>query len=166
MLWDGMLENGQPQLKAYNKHRLKFEDAVRYLILIDEAHHIINTRKGSEYGVQYLQRFMREARKYFGGIFFASHIISDFVPGNATQRAAEEVKKLFGLTQYKFIAEQDSESLSKLKDVFTGQLNDSELSQIPYLQRGQVLLCISSVKNIKMSVDVSRDELDLFGGGA
>ncbi|WP_431309035.1 VirB4 family type IV secretion system protein [Halalkalibacter lacteus] len=166
MLWDGMLENGQPQLKAYNKHRLKFEDAVRYLILIDEAHHIINTRKGSEYGVQYLQRFMREARKYFGGIFFASHIISDFVPDNATQRAAEEVKKLFGLTQYKFIAEQDSESLSKLKDVFTGQLNDSELSQIPYLQRGQVLLCISSVKNIKMSVDVSRDELDLFGGGA
>jgi DNA helicase HerA-like ATPase len=161
-----MLENGQPQLKAYNKHRLKFEDAVRYLILIDEAHHIINTRKGSEYGVQYLQRFMREARKYFGGIFFASHVISDFVPDNATQSAAEEVKKLFGLTQYKFIAEQDSESLSKLKVVFTGQLNDSELSQIPYLQRGQVLLCISSVKNIKMSVDVSQEELDLFGGGA
>jgi DNA helicase HerA-like ATPase len=109
---------------------------------------------------------MREARKYFGGIFFASHVISDFVPDNATQSAAEEVKKLFGLTQYKFIAEQDSESLSKLKVVFTGQLNDSELSQIPYLQRGQVLLCISSVKNIKMSVDVSQEELDLFGGGA
>lgn len=166
MLWDGMLSNGQPQFQAFNKHKLAFEDAVRYLILIDEAHHIINTREGSEYGVQYLQRFMREARKYFGGIFFASHVITDFVPENATQSAAEEVKKLFSLTQYKFIAEQDSESLSKLKDIFQGQLNESELSQIPYLQRGQVLLSISSVKNIKMSVDVSQDELDLFGGGA
>nr|WP_269758434.1 type IV secretion system protein VirB4 [Thalassobacillus sp. C254] len=45
MLWDGMLSNGQPQFKAFNKHKLEFEDAIRYLILIDEAHHIINTRK-------------------------------------------------------------------------------------------------------------------------
>ncbi|MGV2620989.1 type IV secretion system protein VirB4 [Halobacillus sp. ACCC02827] len=166
MLWDGMLNNGQPQFQAFNKHRLEFEDAIRYLILIDEAHHIINTRKGSEHGVQYLQRFMREARKYFGGIFFASHLITDFVPENADQNSAEEVKKLFSLTQYKFIAEQDSESLSRLKEVFVGQLNDSELNQIPFLQTGQVLLSISSVKNIKMNVDVSKEELDLFGGGA
>ncbi|MFP3470815.1 hypothetical protein R0J90_12305, partial [Micrococcus sp. SIMBA_144] len=88
MLWDGMLNNGQPQFQAFNKHRLEFEDAIRYLILIDEAHHIINTRKGSEHGVQYLQRFMREARKYFGGIFFASHLITDFVPENADQSSA------------------------------------------------------------------------------
>ncbi|WP_079473985.1 VirB4 family type IV secretion system protein [Marinococcus halophilus] len=166
MLWDGMLGNGQPQLQAFNKHRLRFEDAVRYLILIDEAHHIINTRKGSEHGVTFLQTFMREARKYFGGLFFASHVIEDFVPDKADQSAAEEVKKLFSLTQYKFIGEQDSESLPRLKEIFTGQLNDSELGQIPYLSQGEVVLSISSVKNIKMKVDVSKQELDLFGGGA
>jgi DNA helicase HerA-like ATPase len=166
MLWDGMLGNGQPQLQAFNKHRLRFEDAVRYLILIDEAHHIINTRKGSEHGVTFLQTFMREARKYFGGLFFASHVIEDFVPDKADQSAAEEVKKLFSLTQYKFIGEQDSESLPRLKEIFTGQLNDSELGQIPYLSQGEVVLSISSVKNIKMKVDVSNQELDLFGGGA
>lgn len=92
---------------------MRFEDATRYLILIDEAHHIINTRKGSEHGVEYLQRFMREARKYFGGLFFASHLITDFVPENSDKGSAEEVKKLFGLTQYKIIGEQDSESLKK-----------------------------------------------------
>lgn len=165
-LWDGMLSNGQPQLKALTKHRLTQPEARKYLILIDEAHHIINTRKSSEHAVLYLQRFMREARKYFGGLFFASHVIEDFVPNNASDSSAEEVKKLFSLTQYKFIAEQDSESLSKLKNVFTGQLNDSELSQIPYLEKGQVILSISSVKNVKMNVDVSDEELDLFGGGA
>ncbi|MFS0788842.1 type IV secretion system protein VirB4 [Shouchella sp. 1P09AA] len=165
-LWDGMLSNGQPQLKALTKHRLTQPEARKYLILIDEAHHIINTRKSSEHAVLYLQRFMREARKYFGGLFFASHVIEDFVPNNASESSAEEVKKLFSLTQYKFIAEQDSESLAKLKSVFTGQLNESELSQIPYLEKGQVILSISSVKNVKMNVDVSDEELDLFGGGA
>ncbi|MCM3169466.1 VirB4 family type IV secretion system protein [Peribacillus frigoritolerans] len=166
MLWDGMLINGAPQLRAFNKKQLRFEDATRYLILIDEAHHIINTRKGSEHGVEYLQRFMREARKYFGGIFFASHLITDFVPENSDKGSAEEVKKLFGLTQYKIIGEQDSESLKKLQEVFTSQLTDSELSQIPYLTTGEIFLCISGVKNIKLKVDISNEELEIFGGGA
>lgn len=166
MLWDGMLNNGQPQFQAYNKKQLLFEDAIRYLIIIDEAHHIINAREGSEHAVQYLQRFAREARKYFGGLLFASHLIQDFVPNNADQSRAEEVKKLFDLTQYKLIGEQDSESLPKIKEVFEGQLNESELQQIPYLQKGQFMLSISSVKNIKMNVDVSKKELEMFGGGA
>lgn len=166
MLWDGMLINGSPQLRAFNKKQLKFEDAIRYLIIIDEAHHIINTRKGSEHGVEYLQRFMREARKYFGGIFFASHLITDFVPENSDKGSAEEVKKLFGLTQYKIIGEQDSESLKKLQEVFSNQLTESEVSQIPYLTTGEVFLCISGVKNIKLKVDISDEELDIFGGGA
>jgi hypothetical protein len=116
--------------------------------------------------VEYLQRFMREARKYFGGIFFASHLITDFVPENSDKGSAEEVKKLFGLTQYKIIGEQDSESLKKLQEVFTSQLTDSELSQIPYLTTGEIFLCISGVKNIKLKVAISNEELEIFGGGA
>ncbi|SFD59917.1 type IV secretion system protein VirB4 [Bacillus sp. UNCCL81] len=166
MLWEGMLYNGSPQFRAFNKKQLRFEDAIRYLILIDESHHIINTRKGSEHGVEYIERFMREARKYFGGIFFASHLITDFVPENADIGAAEKVKNLFRLTQYKIIAEQDSESLKKLQEVFVNQLTESELAQIPYLNRGEIFLSISGVKNIKLKVDVSKEELDLFGGGA
>lgn len=166
MLWEGMLTHGAPQWRAFNKKQLAFEDAVRYLIIIDEAHHIINTKKGSEPRLELIAKFMREARKYFGGIFFASHLITDFVPMNADKSSAEEVKKIFNLTQYKFIAEQDSESLKQLKDVFSGQLNDSELEKIPFLQTGEVILAISGVKNIKMSVDVSDDELSMFGGGA
>lgn len=166
MLWQGMLVNGQPQYKAFNKHLLDFEDAVRYLIIIDEAHHIINTEKGAESRLKYIKNFMREARKYFGAIFFASHLITDFVPENADQASAEEIKKIFNLTQYKFISQQDSESLKKLKEVFAGQLNESELAQIPFLQTGETILSISGLKNIKLTVDVSQAELDLFGGGA
>lgn len=112
MLWDGMIVDGSPQFKAYNRGEVDFQDVMKYLIVIDEAHHLINTKDISQPAVEYLTKFMREARKYFGGIFFASHLITDFVPENADQSNAEEVKKLFGLTQYKFIGEQDRDRKS------------------------------------------------------
>ncbi|MGG3801188.1 VirB4 family type IV secretion system protein [Metabacillus fastidiosus] len=166
LLWDGMLQNGGPQLKAYNQSILKFEDAIRYLILIDEAHHIINTRKGSEHALTFLTKFSREARKYFGGLFFASHSIRDFVPEGSDQNTVEEIKKLFELTQYKFIMQQDNNSLDMLKRIFAGQINESEIAEIPYLSTGNVLLCISAVKNIRFQVEVTNEELSLYGGGA
>lgn len=36
-----MISNGAPQLEAYTKKQLAFEDVIRYFIIIDEAHHII-----------------------------------------------------------------------------------------------------------------------------
>jgi len=166
LLWDGMLQNGEPQYHAYNKKQLNFEDALRYLIIIDEAHHIINTNKGSEHALKFLTKFSREARKYFGGLFFASHSIRDFVPEGSDQSAIEEIKKLFELTQYKFIMQQDNNSLEMLAKIFQGQLSQSELNDIPYLATGEVILSISSVKNILFNVECTDEELALFGGGA
>lgn len=166
MLWDGMIVNGSHQLKKFNRGELTIDEALKYLIVIDEAHHLINTRNISQPAVLYLERFMREARKYFGGIFFVSHVISDFVPSGSSGENAENVKKLFQLTQYKFIGEQDSESMPIIQSVFDGQLTESEAKVIPSLQTGKVVLCISGLKNIIFEVDVSKEELQLFGGGA
>ncbi|MGM9988803.1 MAG: VirB4 family type IV secretion system protein [Bacillaceae bacterium] len=166
MLWDNMIVNGSPQLKAFNRGELTQDEARKLLIVIDEAHHLINTRNISQPAVLYLERFMREARKYFGGIFFVSHVISDFVPSGSSGENAENVKKLFQLTQYKFIGEQDTESMPTIQSVFDGQLTESESRIIPNLQTGRVVLCISGVKNIVFDVDVSKQELQLFGGGA
>ncbi len=166
MLWDGMIVNGSNQFKAFNRGQLDFGDATRFLIVIDEAHHLINTRDISQPAVLYLERFMREARKYFGGIFFVSHVISDFVPSGSNSENAENVKKLFQLTQYKFIGEQDAESMPTIQSVFDGQLTESEVKIIPTLETGKVVLCISGLKNLVFEVDVSKTELSIFGGGA
>ncbi|MEH7220576.1 type IV secretion system protein VirB4, partial [Bacillus toyonensis] len=45
LIWDEMISNGAPQLEAYTKQQLAFEDVIRYFIIIDEAHHIVNTKK-------------------------------------------------------------------------------------------------------------------------
>lgn len=166
LLWDGMIVNGSHQLKQFNKQQLTQQDAVKYLIVIDEAHNFINTSDTAKDAVKYIERFMREARKYFGGIFFVSHLISDFVPEGANSDNAENVKKLFRLTQYKFIAQQDAETTATLRRVFENQITESELTEIPRLKTGEVLLSISGVKNILFNVDISEEELAIFGGGA
>ncbi|WP_396266213.1 VirB4 family type IV secretion system protein [Halobacillus amylolyticus] len=166
LLWDSMLTNGAPQFEAYDRGELAFKDAVRYLILMDEAHHIINTKKKSESALDFLTKFSREARKYFGGLLYASHTIRDFVPEGSDQSMVEEIKKLFELTQYKIIMQQDSNNLEMMQQIFTGQLSQSELQDIPYLQTGETMLSIRAVENIRFKVEVSDEELALFGGGA
>ncbi|WP_182007259.1 VirB4 family type IV secretion system protein [Priestia aryabhattai] len=166
LLWDGMLQNGEVQLAAFTKGTLTFEDAVRYLIVIDEAHHLINTKKGNEYTLDFLTEFSREARKYFAGLIYASHLISDFVPDGSEQTAIEKIKKLFDLTQYKFIMQQDDNNLDTIQRVFKTGITDSELAEIPKLPIGDVLLCIKSVKNILFHIEIDEEEKVLYGGGA
>ncbi|MGK3722958.1 VirB4 family type IV secretion system protein [Priestia megaterium] len=166
LLWDGMLQSGEPQLAAYTKGTLAFEDAIRYLIVIDEAHHIVNTKKGNEHALDFLTEFSREARKYFAGLIYASHLISDFVPDGSEQTAIEKIKKLFDLTQYKFIMQQDDNNLDTIQRVFKTGITDSELAEIPKLPIGDVLLCIKSVKNILFHIEIDEEEKVLYGGGA
>ncbi|WP_338789728.1 type IV secretion system protein VirB4 (plasmid) [Priestia megaterium] len=166
LLWDGMLQNGEPQLDAYTEGTLSFEDAIRYLIVIDEAHHIVNTKKGNEHALDFLTEFSREARKYFAGLIYASHLISDFVPDGSEQTAIEKIKKLFDLTQYKFIMQQDDNNLDTIQRVFKTGITDSELAEIPKLPIGDVLLCIKSVKNILFHIEIDEEEKVLYGGGA
>jgi len=166
LLWDGMLQNGEPQLAAYTKGTLAFADAIRYLIVIDEAHHIVNTKRGNEHALDFLTEFSREARKYFAGLIYASHLISDFVPDGSEQTAIEKIKKLFDLTQYKFIMQQDDNNLDTIQRVFKTGITDSELAEIPKLPIGDVLLCIKSVKNILFHIEIDEEEKVLYGGGA
>ncbi|MEH7567899.1 type IV secretion system protein VirB4 [Priestia megaterium] len=166
LLWDGMLQNGEPQLAAYTRGTLAFEDAIRYLIVIDEAHHIVNTKRGNEHALDFLTEFSREARKYFAGLIYASHLISDFVPDGSEQTAIEKIKKLFDLTQYKFIMQQDDNNLDTIQRVFKTGITDSELAEIPKLPIGDVLLCIKSVKNILFHIEIDEEEKVLYGGGA
>ncbi|PFC69288.1 type IV secretion system protein VirB4 [Bacillus cereus] len=166
LLWNEMISNGAPQLKAFNKKQLAFEDVVRYFIIIDEAHHIINTKKESAHALQFLTKLSREDRKYFAGLLYASHTIRDFVPEGSSQEMIDEIKKLFELTQYKFIMQQDNNSLDMLRKVFAGQLSESEIAAIPHLPTGDVILSIGAVKNIHFHVEVTDEELMLFGGGA
>lgn len=164
LLWNNSLVQGSKEMKAFNNGLKPLEDCTKYMILIDEAHRIINSNNIKS--VEYLTSFEREARKYFGGLIFATQSIRDVAPANINNEVFEKIKTLFELTQYKFIMKQDNNVLSLLSEIFSGQLSQNELSKIPYLKQGNCILSMNGFSNIMFNVEVNKEELDLFKGGA
>lgn len=164
LCWDNCVKVGSQMKNLYETGKISFEDVTRFSIYIDEAHRIINTNKLQ--AVDQLVVFEREARKYFGGLLYASQSIRDFVPEGSNQESIDKIKTLFEMATYKFIMQQDTNALEILNRVFQYQLTDGELKQIPKLQKGECILSIASDQNIQFNIDVSKQELELFRGGA
>ena len=163
MIWDNLIQIGSPQLMRSSDPDFDLDSATRLLVLIDEAHRMVNA--DNMLAVSFLTDFAREARKYFGGLMLASQSIRDFVPEGSDSDTVGKIKTLFELTQYKFIMQQDANTLSAMTRIFEGEMSDSDLTQIPQFERGDCLLSISGVENIRLKVEASDEELRLFTGG-
>lgn len=50
--------------------------------------------------------------------------------------------------------------------MFSHQLSDSELERIPYLEQGETILVISGDQNIEFKVKLTKEEKEMFRGGA
>lgn len=166
LLFDEMVYFGTPQFQAFNRRELNFEDAVKYRLIFDEAHNLISASETDAPVVDKCEKFIREDRKYFAGFIFASQDIKDFIPEGAEQKNIAKVKTLFSQTTYRFIMRQDTSNVEKLSQIFSNELSNSELAQIPQLSLGQTILNIAGVRNIKFNIEMTEEEDDLFGGGA
>lgn len=164
LIWDNLIQIGAPQMRAlYEDENFDEEEIRRFLVIIDEAHRMVNSE--NMLSVSFLTDFAREARKYFGGLLLASQSIRDFVPDHSDSEIVTKIRTLFELTQYKFIMQQDPNTLDALRTIFEGQMNESELSEIPKFEQGDCLLSINGVGNIMFSIEASEEEIALFRGG-
>lgn len=164
LCWDNCVTNGSVMKDKYDKNTIDFDDIVRFLIIIDESHRWINTQKLQ--AVQMITVYLREARKFFGGIILASQSIRDYVPEGSSDASINQIKSIFELTQYKFIFQQDSNVLNMVDQVFKNVLTESQRNRIPFLEQGQNILCISSESNIEFKVYLTKEEERIFAGGA
>src|SRR5699024_40507 len=131
--WDNLIQIGSLQKqKMYDDESFDIDEATRVLVMINEAKRMVNSE--NMLAAKFLTYFAREARKYFGGIILASQSIRDFVQDHSDTDTVTKIRTLFELTQYKFVMQQDANSLDTLRTVFEGQLTDSELEHVPQLQ--------------------------------
>src|SRR5699024_985204 len=102
LIWDNLIQVGAKQMQQMYQHdQFNADDAVRFLMMIDEAGGLVNAE--NMLAVSFLRDFAREARKYFGGLILASQSIRDSVPDNNDTATVTKIRNLFELTQYKFI---------------------------------------------------------------
>ena len=164
LCWAHLVTNGMVMEKMRREGKIKFEDIVRTIILIDESHRWINVEKLQ--ALDMVITYMREARKYYGSIGFASQSIRDYVPEGCDGIALNKLKTLFELTQYKFIMHQDSNVTPLLKTAFGNVLTDEQIEKVPKLKTGDTILSIVSTKNIEFNTFITKEEEFLFDGGA
>src|SRR5699024_3927022 len=114
LIWDNLIQIGSSQKKLmYDGESFDIDEATRFLVMIDEAHRLVNSE--NMLAVKFLTDFAREARKYFGGLILASQSIRDFVPDHSDTDTVTKIRTLFELTQYKFVMQQDANSLDTLR---------------------------------------------------
>lgn len=164
LCWDNAINNGKIMKQMYETGELSAGDVTKFLILIDESHRWVNTKMPMI--LDLLIKYLREARKYFAGITFASQSVRDFMPEGVGSENMNLIKTLFELTQYKFMFRQDSSTVKLLNDVFNNALTFSQIEQIPYLNIGEAILSISGDRSLRFNVWLSNEyEKRLFAGG-
>lgn len=163
LCWDNCVTNGKLMMKKFYDKSLAPEDIIHTLILIDESHRWVNTKK--THALEQISEYLREARKYFGGIGLASQAIRDYVPEGTSKAEINNMKTVFELTQYKFIFHQDSSTAPLLGKVFDGELTPSQIAKISKLDMGENILSIASDRTIEFKVHLPNDEEAVFQGG-
>jgi hypothetical protein len=89
-----------------------------------------------------------------------------------TVEAANKLREIFGLTQYKILLKQDITSINFLRKIFGDVFTETEYNMIPQFQTSkeiggsQGILSISGDQNLQMTFQVTDEELALFNGGA
>lgn len=164
LCYDNCVKIGTPMKTAWEQKEVEWQDITRFLIICDEAHRFVNANKLT--AVDQLVVYQREARKFFGGIIYASQSIRDFVPEGSGQLAVQKIRTLFELCQYKIMMMQDANALSAIKDIFKGELTEQEVNDIPGFETGQCILCMGNKQNIRFHIYLSPEDEALFKGGA
>ena len=163
LCWDNCVTNGKLMLKRLNEGTVKMWDVVKTLILIDESHRWLNAKKVQ--ALELISIYLREARKYFGGIGLASQRVADYAPEGSGTEGIEKLKNIFELTQYKFMFRQNASAQKLLYSIFDGELTSTQISKIPKLEQGQCILAIAGDSNIEFKVHLTKEEDRIFQGG-
>ena len=168
LCWDNCVTNGKLMMERLRKAKgeegaLDPEQVTKFLMIIDESHRWINMKK--RHALESISIYLREARKFFGGIMLASQSIRDYVPEGSGAEEIDDLKKIFELTQYKFIFHQEADTLPLLDKVFENTLTQSQRNKIPKLEIGENILCIASDRNLEFKVHLTKEEDRIFEGG-
>lgn len=164
LCWDNAVSNGSIMKDLWESGQINIEDVTDFLILIDESHRWVNTSMPMI--LDLLIKYLREARKYFAGITFASQSVRDYMPQGENTPHVDLIRTLFELTQYKFMFRQDSSTMPLLGSIFKNALTYAQIEQIPYLDVGETILSISGDRSLRFTVWLSKEyEEKLFAGG-
>ena len=162
MAYDSCMTIGIDMKKKYDNRQINLIDVVHHTIYIDECHKTINSTK--IFAVRRMLDILRQDRKYFIGVWFATQNIADMFPNS--NDISDELKTLFSLCQYKMIFKQDDSAVDLISKVLGSRITPYQLAAVPRFAKRECLLNIG-LNTIQMTCkQLSESRLKYYGGGA
>lgn len=174
LIQQNLMALGRHEKYAFDNNHKHWWDIKRSLIVNDECHNTLNVTKLT--ALEMYTILMSEGRKFFIGLLNATQKADRLFPsmGNVSDKsvalAASKLKEIIGLSQYKVILKQDETSIPMLRQVFGETFTDDEYRRIPTYKTGesgsQGVLSIAGDMNLQVTFEVTKEDLQLFDGGA
>ena len=162
MAYDSCMTIGVDMKKKFDKNQIKLEDVIHHTIYVDECHKTINSQK--LFAVRRMLDILRQDRKYFIGVWFATQNIADMFPNS--KDISDELKTMFSLCQYKLVFKQDETATELISKVLGARISPYQLMNVPRFGKSECLLNIGN-HTIQMTCkQLDRDTLSYYGGGA
>ncbi len=163
-LFQGSLfKHGKQQKDLYEAGKISFDDIKRSMMFIDECHAVLNIR--NPLMIEYITMMQREGRKAFVGTTLATQLLRALIPENKESEAAESLKGVFELCQYRFYFYFPPTSIDLLEQASAGELTQSQIRKIGKFKQGRCLLSIAGGENYEFKVDITAKQNNLFKGG-
>lgn len=164
MAYDSCMSLGLKMKELYDSGKIKTEDIVHHLIILDESQKSINYTK--PFAVDYIFDVMSQDRKYFIGVALSTQNLTNVCSENDDPVSAQ-IKALFELCQYKMIFNQSASAIPAIQKTFQNILTPEQISRIPYLEKREMLFVVSPVMTLQLTCkEVSKERLAYYGGGA
>lgn len=162
MAYDSCMTIGVDMKRKYDKRQIDLDDVVHHTIYVDECHKTINSQK--LFAVRRMLDILRQDRKYFIGVWFATQNIADMFPNS--KDISDELKTMFSLCQYKLIFKQDETATDLISKVLGARISPYQLINVPRFGKSECLLNIGN-NTIQMTCKrLDSQTLSYYGGGA
>lgn len=163
IVWQQALNNGLKQKILKEKGQIKEEDTKYFLFFLDECQNILKPEYG--FAVKYINKFVREMRKFSAGIYFATQSPQELLPENSDNEYTTAIKTIFELCNNRILLHQDESVKPLLKQTLGSSLKDSDYDILSKLKEGQALFYLGGGQNYRVNVRPDNYQLEVFAGG-
>ncbi|WP_019773944.1 hypothetical protein [Streptococcus sobrinus] len=146
-----VVNNGKRCKQALRENpQLAEEDMPHYIVNISDAQTLLDPR--FELSVKTLASVIGSMGNNFAGVVLSVNSLQGiiFESGNGIDRDPYviAVRRIFGMMQYRVLAQTDETSVPMLANALAGSMTESELESLPSLEKGELFLNIAGVGNI------------------
>lgn len=163
MVWSQAIQNGLNMKRLLAEGKVTPADINYFLFFLDECQNILKPQY--EFAVEYINRFVREMRKFSAGVFFATQSPQEMLPENASSHYQTQMKAIFNICSVRMFLNMEYADCKLVKKTMGNVLEDSDYEQITQLSKGQVIANLGGAVNYKFTNKPTKAQLDIFQGG-